>query len=102
MKHAYNYEVNGLYYIYDYDLSCVARNIYRHIDRELYLYHVDGWWVIHSELCTQTGVTSGLIRGHDSSLVPELIIEIWQENVTGQWRINALFDVDCYCKWLLV
>ncbi|KAK2153408.1 hypothetical protein LSH36_298g03012 [Paralvinella palmiformis] len=96
VEHAYNYEVNGVYYIYDYDLDCEGRNIYRHIDRELYLYHIDGWWVVHHQYCTEEGVIYGLVRGHDSSWTPELIIEIWEEHVSGHWNVNLLFDVDCY------
>ena len=98
VEHAYNYEVNGVYYIYDYDLDCEGRNIYRHIDRELYLYHIDGWWVVHHQYCTEEGVIYGLVRGHDSSWTPELIIEIWEEHVSGHWDVNLLFDVDCYCE----
>ena len=100
MSKGYHEKVNGVYFNYDIGLECSGKPIYEHVDKELFMFHLLGYWIVHDYYCFPETVDIGHLRVLDTADYPESITNIWEENYSLSWESNPEVDVVCYSECL--
>ena len=69
---------------------CEGRPVYKHLHRDVYLFHADSCWGVGPTV----GITKGAIHVRDDADTPDLVTGSWQEALRNRMAAKTDLSVE--------